>query len=95
MTEEATGSGGEGSTQLSSLLAEPVEREILTVLVEMAGSERTLRRSANGPISASKPSTTKSTHWRTPVWCALRTSSVTVRCTMSNELPSLMDCVRS
>jgi DNA-binding transcriptional ArsR family regulator len=41
MTEEATGSGGEGSTPLSSLLAEPVEREILAVLVEMAGSERT------------------------------------------------------
>jgi hypothetical protein len=41
MTEEATRSSVEGSTALFSLLAEPVEREILTVLVEMAGSERT------------------------------------------------------
>jgi len=41
MTEEATGSGVEGSTTLFSLLAEPVQREILTVLVEMAGSECT------------------------------------------------------
>lgn len=41
MTEVATGSGVEGITALSSLLAEPVEWEILTVLVEMAGSERT------------------------------------------------------
>ncbi|QIO24496.1 helix-turn-helix domain-containing protein [Haloarcula sp. JP-L23] len=40
MTDEATESGVESSTALSSLLAEPVEREILTALVEMAGSER-------------------------------------------------------